>query len=104
MMTPCSPYFNHKPSAKMFLKDPVVNAIAIYLVCKMVIVSVILAYYLFLTKKNRRPKGKPAPDPRRTAAPKLVLTLKEHGSRTSSAGREVRSALQHTIEDAFSSN
>jgi hypothetical protein len=88
----------------MFLKDPVVNAIAIYLICKMVIVSVILTYYSFLTKRNKRPKGKPAPDPRRTAAPRLVLTLKEHHGRADAAGREVRSALQHTIEETFSSN
>lgn len=88
----------------MFLKDPVVNAIAIYLICKMVIVSVILAYYSFLTKKNRRPKGKPAPDPRRTAAPRLVLTLKDDRNSATAANREVRSALQHTIEETFSSN
>jgi hypothetical protein len=88
----------------MFLKDPVVNAIAIYLICKLVIVSVILTYYSFVTRKNKRPKGKPAPDPRRTAAPRLVLTLKEHNSRSNAASREVRSALQHTIEETFSSN
>ncbi|WP_298735345.1 hypothetical protein [uncultured Chitinophaga sp.] len=88
----------------MFLKDPVVNAIAIYLACKMVIVSVILAYYTVLNKKNKRPKGKAAPDPRRTAAPRLVLTLKEHHNSTNATGREVRNALQHTIEESFSSN
>jgi hypothetical protein len=88
----------------MFLRDPVVNAIAIYLICKTVIVSVILAYYFFLTRKNKRPKGKPAPDPRRTAAPRLVLTLKEPHHSTNEASREIRSALQHTIEETFSSN
>ncbi|HEY1164758.1 MAG TPA: hypothetical protein VGE90_06305 [Chitinophaga sp.] len=57
-----------------------------------------------MTKRNKRPKGKPAPDPRRTAAPRLVLTLKEHHGRADAAGRAVRSALQHTIEETFSSN
>jgi hypothetical protein len=88
----------------MLLQEPFVNAIVIYLISKTVILSVLLVYYSFFTKKNKRPKGKPAPDPRRTAAPRLVLTLKDHKANTTTAGREIRSALQHTIEESFSSN
>jgi hypothetical protein len=88
----------------MLLQQPVVSAIVIYLISKTMILSVILVYYSFFTKKNKRPKGKPALDPRRTAAPRLVLTLKDDHSSATTAGREVRSALQHTIEESFSSN
>lgn len=88
----------------MLLQEPFVNAIVIYLISKTVILSVLLVYYSFFTKKNKRPKGKPAPDPRRTAAPRLVLTLKDDRAHTTTAGREIRSALQHTIEESFSSN
>jgi len=88
----------------MLLQEPVVNAIVIYLISKTVILSALMVYYSFFTKKNRRPKGRPAPDPRRTAAPRLVLTLKEDKAGATTAGREIRSALQHTIEESFSSN
>jgi hypothetical protein len=87
----------------MLLKEPIVNAIIIFVISKTAILSAVLAYYSFFVRKSRRPKGKAAPDPRRTAAPRLVLTLKE-GNKTGGAGREARTALQHTIEETFSSN
>ena len=88
----------------MLLKEPVVNAIIIYLISKTIILSVMLTYHSFFAKKNKRPKGKPAPDPRRISAPRLVLTLKDDNSKTAAAGRHTRTALQQTIEETFSSN
>lgn len=88
----------------MLLKDPVVNAIIIYLISKTVILSIVLVYHSLFAKKNKRPKGKPAPDPTRISAPRLVLTLKDDNRKTVAAGRHTRTALQQTIEETFSSN
>lgn len=88
----------------MLLKEPVVNTIIIYLISKTIILSVVLSCHFFFTKKSKRPKGKPAPGPRRVSAPRLVLTLKDDNSKTMAAGRHTRTALQQTIEETFSSN
>jgi hypothetical protein len=89
----------------MFLKDPVVNTILIYLVCKAVILSLMLTYHWLFRQKRRRRNRRRMPDPRRTAAPRLILTVKEDTrNRTTVSGRHTRTALQQTIEETFSSN
>jgi hypothetical protein len=89
----------------MFLKDPVVNTILIYLVCKAMILSLMLAYHWLFRQKRRRRNRRRMPDPRRTAAPRLILTIKEDTrSGTAVSRHHTRTALQQTIEDTFSSN
>lgn len=88
----------------MLLKEPVVNGIVIFLISKTVILSAVLAYNSFYGRRNRQSKGKAAANLKHSAAPRLVLTLKDKGTKKSGAGKDARTALQHTIEETFSSN
>lgn len=87
----------------MLLKEPLVNTIIIYLIGKTLILGLVLVYYSVFHKKSKRPKGKRAMDPRRAAAPRLILTLKDD-ERPAKGGRQTKTALQQTIEETFSSN
>lgn len=88
----------------MLLKEPVVNAIIIFLITTTVTLSAALACNAFFAKKNKRLKRRTARDPRRVQAPRLVLTIKDDSRKTTNAGPDTRTALQQTIEETFSSN